>query len=308
VLAEILYVFSMVDKKRTIPLDWEDVRYFVALAHHSTLSAAARALHVNHATVSRRLASLESTLGRSLFDRRAEGYALNAAGRAVLDEALAMEEAASAVFLRLDAGTAVSGLVRVTMTRGLADGFVAERLGGLLGQHPELDVEIIVESRNLSLARREADLALRLGQPAKGELLARRIVTLGYGFYASRSYRDRVEAGETPVFVGFDRDSEFVPEAAWAKRRLSGYRFTLRSNSQISQAAVAAGGHGVALLPHFLARNWPALVALDIGEAPPSRELWLVVRPDIARFPRVRLVADHLVDLFHQSDEVQGPS
>jgi DNA-binding transcriptional LysR family regulator len=110
------------------------------------------------------------------------------------------------------------------------------------------------------------------------------------------------------VFVGFDRDSEFVPEAAWAKRRLSGRRFALRSNSQISQAAVAAGGHGVALLPHFLARNWPALVTLDIGEAPPSRELWLIVRPDIARFPRVRLVADHLVDLFHQSDEVQGPS
>src|SRR5437868_1906481 len=95
--AAIVYNFSMLDKKRTADLDWEDVRYFVALARRGTLSATARGLRVNHATVARRVASLETLLGRALFERRAEGYALTADGKAVLDEASAMDEAALSV-------------------------------------------------------------------------------------------------------------------------------------------------------------------------------------------------------------------
>src|SRR2546427_11510443 len=98
----------MPDKKRTGRLDWEDVRYFVALARHGTLSATARALRVNHATVARRIASLETLLGRTLFDRRAKGYVLTAGGKAVLDGANAMDEAALSILRRLDAGPELS--------------------------------------------------------------------------------------------------------------------------------------------------------------------------------------------------------
>jgi DNA-binding transcriptional LysR family regulator len=288
----------MADRKRTDMLDWEDVRYFIALTRHGTLAATARALRVNHATVSRRLASLETTLGRSLFDRRADGYALAAAGRAVLDETSVMDEAAGAVSRRLDSGTEVSGLVRITIARVLADGFVVERLGGLLGRYPQLDLEIVAESRNLSLARREADLALRLGRPAEGELITRRIATLSYGLNASPAYRDRVEAGESPAIIGFDHDGDYIPEAAWANRVFAGRRVILRSNSQTSQSAGARGGYGVAVLPNLLARGSPDLVPLELGESPPSRELWLLMRPDVARVPRVRAVADYLIATF----------
>jgi len=95
----------MPERKRTAGLDWEDIRYFVALARHGSLSGTARALRVNHATVARRVASLETKLGRSLFVRRADGYALTADGKAVLDEAQAMDEAALSVLQRLDVGT-----------------------------------------------------------------------------------------------------------------------------------------------------------------------------------------------------------
>ena len=288
----------MVDKKRTSQLDWEDIRYFLALSQHQTLNATARALRVNHATVSRRIASLEETLGHSLFDRRQDGYVLNPVGRSVHEEVQTMETAACAVFERLDQRADISGLVRITMTRSLADGFVSEHLGGLLAEHPGLCVEIITESRNLSLARHEADLALRQGRPGKGELTIRRIATLTYGFYAHTSYCSRVEAGETPVFAGFGDDDASVPEAAWAARHLNSCRFVMRSNSQASQAAFASGGYGVALLPDLLARRWPDLVSLKMRLDVPSRELWLVMKPNIARIPRVRLVADFLSGLF----------
>src|SRR5882724_8262336 len=114
--APILYFLAMPVKKRTV-LDWEDIRYFVALARHGTLSAAARGLRVNHATVARRVASLETLLGRALFDRRAKGYALTAEGKAVLDEARTMEEAALSVLRRLDSDTKLSGSVRLAVGR-----------------------------------------------------------------------------------------------------------------------------------------------------------------------------------------------
>jgi DNA-binding transcriptional LysR family regulator len=88
----------MTDKNRTAnPLDWEDVRFFAALARHATLAATARELKATHATVARRLANLETALGQSLFTRRAKGFLLNAAGAAVLAEAAQMEMAACAL-------------------------------------------------------------------------------------------------------------------------------------------------------------------------------------------------------------------
>lgn len=292
----------MADKKRTGTLDWEDVRYFVTLVRHRTLAATARALKVNHATVSRRVDKLEASLGRSLFERGLDGYALTAAGEAVLNEAVTMEEAAAAFSRRLESGAEISGLVRITAARILADMYVVQRLGGLIAKYPELNIEIVAESRNLSLARHEADLALRLGRPAKGELIARRIAVVSYALYASRAYLKRMESGETPVFVGFDEDSETLPEATWAKRALADRRLILRSNSQMSQAAAARGGFGIALLPNLIAQDMPDLVRVDLLDTPPTRELWLLMRPDVAKIPKVRIVADYLIGLFESHE------
>src|SRR5262249_53220348 len=130
-------------KKRTAGLDWEDGRYFVALARLGTLSATARDLRVNHATVARRVASLEAAVGRPLFDRRADGYALTTDGKAVLDEARAMDEAALSVLRRLDAGTELNGLVRLAIGRVLAERFLIDRLRAFHARYPAIDLEII---------------------------------------------------------------------------------------------------------------------------------------------------------------------
>ena len=162
--AAILYYFTMPDKKRTAGLDWEDIRYFVALARYGTLSETARRLRVNHATVARRISSLETLLGRTLFERRPDGYALSAEGKAVLDEARYMDEAALSVLRRLDAGTELSGMVRLTVGRVLAERFLIERLRAFHELYPAIDLEVIGGSRSVSLARRGADIALRVGR------------------------------------------------------------------------------------------------------------------------------------------------
>jgi len=292
----------MTDKKRST-VDWEDVRFFTALARHGTLAATARSLKVTHATVARRLASFESTLGRPVFTRGASGFALNAAGAAALAEAAQMEMAACALADKREAPGNIAGSVRITLARVLADGFLAERLAPLQDKHPDLDIELVATSRNLSLARREAEIALRLARPASSELLARRVMTLDYGFFAAPEYSRRLASGEQPVFIAFDDGSEYVPEAAWAQKFLTGRRVLLRANSQFAQALAARAGRGVALLPALVASSLGGLVTVPFDDSPPSRELWLLMRPDVARLARVRAVADHLVELFHEHRE-----
>ena len=233
--------------------------------------------------------------------RNARGFSLNATGATALAEAAQMEMAACALMERREAASTVTGLVRVTIARVFADGFLAERLAPLQAQHPHLQLELVATSRNLSLARREAEIALRLARPASGELITRRIATLQYGFYASPEYAANLATGAQPAFIAFDDASEYVPEAAWAKRFMSGKRVTLHSNSQTAQAAAARSGAGVALLPALLARNTAGLVPVEFAEKPPPRELWMLMRPDVARLARVRAVADHLVQVFEET-------
>lgn len=272
------------------------MRYFLALARQGSLSAVARSLRVNHATVARRIASLEETLGRQLFDRRSDGYALTADGRAILDEAEAMDEAALSVLRRLDRGSALRGLVRVTTPRVLADGFLVSRLASLSERHPEIEIELIADSRSMSLARREADVALRFGRPADGLVVARKLGVITFDFYAAPAYADRLQAGEPPKFIGYDEGGSAIAEAAWLTRRFPNASFAFRSNSQIAQAIAARAGFGVALLPPYLVVE-AGLRRMELGETPPPRELWLLIRPDLAKEPRVRAVADHLAAL-----------
>jgi len=291
----------MADKKRTDPLDWEDVRYFIALARHGTLSATARALRVNHATVARRIASLETLLAHPIFDRRASGYALTAEGKALVKHANAMDKAALFILRGLDIGTELSGLVRLAAGRVLAERFLIDRLRAFHERYPEIDLEVIGGSRVVSLAKREADLALRYGSPKDSELVARRVARLTFGLYASPAYREKLKAGQPPVLIGFDENSEFIAEAKWLEEQFGNRRFSFRSSSQTTQAAAARAGYGIALLPKYVVKSHePGLVEVALKGDLPERDVWLIIRRDLTKVPRVRAVADYLVELFKQ--------
>src|SRR6516164_7394986 len=296
-----LYYCSVPVKERTDRLDWEDIRYFVALARNGTLSATARALRVNHATVGRRIASLEALLGRALFARRAAGYALTAEGKAVLGEARAMDEAALSILRLLDAGTQLSGLVRLAAGRVLAERFLIDRLRSFHERYPAIDLEVIGGSRVVSLAKREADVALRYGTPKDSELVARRVATITFGLYASSSYRDKLKAGQAPAFIGFAEESDFIAEAKWLAGQFGNQRFSFRTNSQTTQAAAARADYGIALLPRYIvATHEPDLVEVTLGGRLPERDVWLLVRRDLKDVPRVKAVTDYLVEVFQR--------
>jgi DNA-binding transcriptional LysR family regulator len=294
----------MADRFRT-GLDWADVHVFAALARYGSLSATARALAVNHATVARRLAGLERALGTKLFERRPTGYELTAAGRRALEPAAAMEDAADAL-RRLEPAPSLAGLVRITATPSLAETFLIPRLKTLQERNPALDFEVTAGRQPASLPRHQSDVALRLGRPERGDILARRVARVGYGFYGTPEWRDQLNKGVAPVFIGFDEAGAQFPEALWLARHFRSQRLAFRANYQTGQIAAARAGFGVALLPHFLAAGEPALIEVRLPETPPTRELWLLTRSDVRRTPHLRAVTDFLVDLFRRERSLFG--
>jgi DNA-binding transcriptional LysR family regulator len=290
----------MAVQKRSGPLAWDDLRVFVALARAGSLSAAARELRVSHATVGRRLAALEVALGRTLFDRRADGYVLTAEGAGVLELAADMEERAQGILRRAGQEAGLTGTVRLTAPEPVAERFLIPRLAPLHRRHPGIALEVVSDPRSLSLAKREADLAVRIARPQEGELVTRRLASLAYGVYAAPD-------GDTSGWVGLDDSLAHLPEAQWLARHAAGARLVLRANTLTGQLAAARAGFGKALLPRWFADKEGGLIALPPPAPPPVREAWLVVHPDLKDVPRVRAVIDAVVAAFEEEQERLGP-
>ena len=286
----------MTVKKRTEP-DWQDIRVFMALGRHGSLSAAARTLAVNHATIARRIQSLETTLGVKLVERRREGYVLTAAGARTLSAASDMESAVQTLG-REGADELPRGLVRVNAPPALSQGFLLSRLAELPRRYPSLDIELAMDLRKVSLERHETDIAVRMLRPSDGDVIAKRLVPVAYGFYGTAAVCKQVEAGAAPVFIGFDEANAHMPEAAWLTQQFPRARVSFRVNNHVAQASAARAHAGIALLPHYLGRVERGLRLCRLNPLPPEREIWLVTRRQGRNDLPIRTVTEHLKRIF----------
>jgi DNA-binding transcriptional LysR family regulator len=286
----------MAERKRT-EVDWQDVRIFLALARQGSLSGAARALSVNHATIARRLRALEASLGAKLVERRPEGYVLTPSGIQALEAASDMDQAAQILGRGL-AGGAPAGLVRINASPALSSAFLTPRLATLALRYPRLDIELAPNHRFVSLERHETDIAIRFGRPKDGDVLARPLVTVGYGFYGTEAACRAVEAGQAPVFIGFDEPNAHLPGAVWVARHFPRARLAFRVNEQLAQSVAARSGAGLTLLPHYIGRSDPLLRICDLGPVPPSQDVFLLTRSRDRKDASILAVAHEVAALF----------
>ena len=295
-MCEIGYWFSVAEKKRTEP-DWQDIRVFLALGRHRSLSAAARTLSVNHATIARRIRSLEATLGEKLVERRPDGYVLTAAGTQALAVASDMETAVQTL-VRGGTDGAPRGLVRINAPPALAQGFLTERLAEIPLQFPGLDIDLATDLRSVSLERHETDIAIRLGRPQDGDLMAKLLLPMAFGFYGTPAICQEVEEGAAPKFIGFDETNSYLPEATWLAREFPNERLVFRANNQVAQATAARSGAGLALLPHYIGRAERSLRLCRLEPVPPPREIWLLTRRQDRKETPIRAVCDFIAGKF----------
>lgn len=283
----------MTERRLTTPADWTDLQFLVELARHGNLSAAARALGVTHATVSRRLGSMERKTGQPLFVRKYGRWITTPLGEQIVALATQMEAPALRI-KRAMAGLLpeIAGPVRITATEMVATELVAPALAGIRTRYPGLDVDLIVTGQNLSLARRDADIALRLGAPTQRELVRRRLGRLAYYHYAARRYLAGRKSDDWD-YIGYCNVSPELPEVQEFERAHGSARIVLRTNLIGARRAAVQNGIGIGLLPKLIVRDEMDLVCLDAKPAV-LRELWLIVHRDMRTVPRIRRCMDEL--------------
>ncbi len=280
--------------------NWNDLRYLLAVRRGQTLAAAARLLGVDDTTVSRRLAALQAALRAQLVQRRgADRLSLTHAGELVAQRTEAMEQHFRAISDVVGADRLpVRGAVRITSVPILINRLLARAAGSLLKHHPGLIIELIPESRDLSLTRREADIAVRLARPSTGgaRVRVRRIGDLPYGAYAAAGLSPR-ETRRLP-WITYEDVMSHLPQAKWIARAangVSGGVSGLRVHDAETALEAAVAGLGKTLLPIVVAGRDARLHRLvsdaNNGGPLPRREIWLLTHADDAELGRISAAA-----------------
>lgn len=273
-------------------MDWDDLRTFLAIARHGSLSAAARALGVTQPTMGRRLAAIEARSGARLLLRLPGGYALTPLGESVLGNAERIEaEVLAAERSITGRDVALAGTVRLTTVDTLAARIVAPALVRLQQTHPGIIVELVPDTRTLSLSKREADIALRMSRFEGHEIAARRVGAMALGLYAAPDMAEQAARGDVRLVTVLD-DQAHLPEAKWLRDLYPDALIGFRSNSREVQFWATKSGAGVAALARYHADEEPGLVRLRADIPDLVRDIWLGVHVDTRHMPRVRAVID----------------
>jgi DNA-binding transcriptional LysR family regulator len=284
--------------------DWNDLKYFLAVAHHHSTLAASRALQVNQSTVQRRLAELERRLGRPLVQRHPTGYRLTEFGQALLPYAESVAKAVAALEQQLESAQLEAvGIIRVTCPEPLVYRITQTTLlDRFHARYPRLRVEFVMSDKYLDLMKGEADVALRSGDTVDNELVGRKIGDSLWAVYASRKYiercgqPDRIEALEQHDLVGFDETMANHRAAQWLRDVAPHGRVVARNNSVLGLLYSVKAGVGIAPLPTAIADAEPELVRV-LGPVPELARIWrLLTRADLRHTPRVSAFFDFMIE------------
>jgi DNA-binding transcriptional LysR family regulator len=289
-------------------IDWDDLRYFLAIHRAGTLAKAASQLGINATTAGRRLSNLEEQMKARLFDRTPEGYVLTVTGRDLLAHVERMESAAVGAEHEVSGrDQQPSGKVRLSATEMIATRFITPYLPAFSEAYPDLTLELECTNRTVSLTRREADVALRLARPHEDNVVTRRLARVSLALYASYRYIEQYGPPADPEhslaghkIVAFANARPFALENDWLAARGAGARIVLRSDSVSSIYAATVAGLGVALLPVAVADMDGRLVRIDTQTAPEPRTIWQAVHSDLQRSARVRAVLDFLASVLEK--------
>lgn len=278
-------------------LDWNDLRYLLAVAEHGSLSAAARALAVNHSTVLRRIGRFEEQLAVRLFERLPTGYVLTSAGDALAGSARQIAETVTAVERRIvGQDLRLSGDVRVATTDTLALYILPPMLARFRVAHPHVQIELSAGNVQADLNRRDADIAIRPTQRPPDHLFGRKLCRVGYAPFASAGYLAEHPA-RTPlpkhIWLAPDDSMAATVVGTYMRRKLGAAAVSFRANSLASLAHAALADLGVAILPCYLGER-TGLTRLREPLDDVTTDLWLLTHEDLRKTARIRALMDFL--------------
>lgn len=282
-------------------LDWSLLQSFLRVAQAGSLSAAARDGGQSQPTLGRHIRLLEASLGQPLFTRHPDGQHLTPFGLRLLDDAQDMQAAAARLSLTAaGSSAALTGTVRITAARVVAQWHLPPILARLRLEEPGIALELVASDTSENLLHGEADIALRMFRPDRGDLVAQKITELPLGLYAARSYLERVGIPSSPAelmeldFVGYDRSDLIVRLLSEQGMPVTRDFFATRCDDQIVNWALVCAGAGIGGFQTVIADADPRVQRIADFITLPRLPVWLVVPRALRHVARIARVRDAL--------------
>lgn len=286
-------------------MNWDDLRYFLALARQGTVSSAGRELNVRHTTVARRIAILEDSLGSKLFDRTPSGYVLTQVGENLLPHANEIEERvhhADREVIGMD--TRLSGTLRLASSYDLLSRLITPKIKTFTDQYPKIQLELVSSTNLIDLGKREADIAVRISPKPPEHLIGRSIVPLGHGVYGSEEYFKQ-NANVDHLILWLHEETK--PQ--WANDHFPKGEVVARVSEVVTMVELVKNHIGIARLPCYVADAEPTLRRLDVALVPSNWHVWVLSHQDLRDTARVRACREFLVEIIQQQRElIEGTS
>ena len=289
-------------------VDRADVELLVQIAETGSLTKAAKALGIHHATAFRRLADLEQHAGAAMFERLPQSYVPTVAGEKVLIAARRLRSELWEFDAQFRDLNAMGAPLRVTTSDGLAYAFLPELMRAFSDAHPHILVDLVVENRVLSVPEREVDIALRPAREVSGDMVCRRVAAIAYSLYASRDYIRRHGSLNlhAPNFsghkiCGYSATVAYFTTAKWLQRHAKAAQVVAECNSLTAMQAMARTGMSIAALPCVLANSDSQLVALLPPVAAMETSLWVCTHKRLRKNARVRTFLDFFYDAIEKN-------
>lgn len=278
--------------------NWDDLRFFLAVADGGSISAAADRLGVNQSTVSRRIHAFERELEVRLFERLSTGYLLTREGEELARYARRIEEEASAIDRRIvGSNVELAGPIRITTSLMLYRYLLPPILKAFNAAHPGIELRLDLSNSLYNISQREGDVAIRISNDRLPEnLIARDLGRIGMAAYAERNYlRAWLDADPQPPlrWVGEDNTE---PRPNWLPESIKALQLTLRCNEVIATVEALKAGMGVGRLPVFVGESEAALCRFQTGLKLPRYPVWLLMHSDMRRVHRIRVFNDFVSD------------
>ena len=284
-------------------MNWDDLRFVLAVGRRQTLASAGRDIGVDPTTVGRRIVAIEAELGSRLFDRTSDGYFATHTGKIAIAHAEEIELKALALAQKIEGSDErVAGPVRLTALDGLIDTFIVPRLPRLLQRHPGLELTFSSNIKLLDLSRREADIAFRNSRPSHPDAVGRHLGLQAMAVYASRDF----EIGDAPPLIGLPRDLDAINFSKLLGEHFPRSRIVARGNTEGHMLSLIRAGVGIGLLDCFAGDTDPRLRRV-MSEPVALYDMWAVVHVEMRQAPRVRAVMDFLTEIYaEEADLIEG--
>jgi DNA-binding transcriptional LysR family regulator len=288
--------------------DWDDLRYFLAVGDQGSISAAAKFLRVNHSTVLRRLAGFEKRLGVRLFDRLPDGYAITAAGAELRNELRGVKNRIDAAQRNLSGrDLGLSGVIRVTAPDTLLRSLVMPCLAEFRARQPGISLDLVVTNTFLTLAKHEADVAIRPANTVPEDLIGRRVGKLRTAIYASTAYLAQ-HAGKKP-WADYDwiapaESLSHLGQARWLKKHVPESRIVMKVDSLAGMVDAVLNGVGVGMLLTLLADDEKGLIKLEQSAPSLDTDVWVLSHRDVRRVARIKALTEFLYDRLSKNDKL----